>query len=167
MCAKLKYRFDDGTGCWIGGGGCRSMLLDEGLRLTIVTAQIDISWNGEAFQLPKRRKRGRDAAGKVDCWLLRQSNGSKVKLMFDFSFEKLDFAFGQKVCSQTDKQQQQQQWQRSSSRRKFFSFTTNLSNFRDLRCTFCSPRSLPRVLALRSSGPVPSPAKTKQRPSDF
>lgn len=38
----------------------------------------------------------------------------------------------------------------SGCRRKFFSFTTNLSNFRDLRCTFCSPRSLPRVLALRS-----------------
>lgn len=54
----------------------------------------------------------------------------------------------------------------SGSRRKFFSFTTNLSNFRDLRCTFCSPRSLPRVLALRSL-PVrfcrPSPRRKQNK----
>lgn len=54
----------------------------------------------------------------------------------------------------------------SGSRRKFFSFTTNLSNFRDLRCTFCSSRSSPRVLALSAwlhpvLQPPPPANKTK------
>lgn len=145
---------------------------DERLRLIIVSAQIDINWNrgewhgkGEAFQLPKRRKRvcvwgeGRVKL-TVDCF--GSQTDQKLNSCLTFHSKNWILHLAKKFAVRRISSSS------SGSRRKFFSFTTNLSNFRDLRCTFCSPRSLPRVLALRSH-PVRfrHPSQTKQWPSDF
>lgn len=135
MCAKLKYRFGDELlpdGMGQKGGGA-----DAGGLCIKVSAQIDVSWNEEVFQLAKGVRGSGGRTGKVDqklnsCLTFHSKNWI-LHLAKKFAVRRISSSSS------------------SGSRRKFFSFTTNLSNFRDLRCTFCSSRSSPRVLGSLSA----------------
>lgn len=49
------------------GGGCSGRGADAGGLCIKVSAQIDVSWHGEVFQLAKGVRGSGGRMGKVDC----------------------------------------------------------------------------------------------------
>lgn len=140
MCAKLKYRFGD-------------ELLPDGMRLREV-------WMEEGCASKSVHKLMSAGMGKYFNWQKAWGGAGEgwVKLTVDCLGSQTDQKLNSCLTFHSKnwilhlaKKFAVRRISSSGSRRKFFSFTTNLSNFRDLRCTFCSSRSSPRVLGLSIS----------------
>lgn len=144
MCAKLKYRFGDellpdGRGMQGGGlmqEGCASKsvhkLMSAGMRKYFNWQKAWGAAGGGWVKLT------------VDC--LGSQTDQKLNSCLTFHSKNWILHLAKKFAVRRISSSSS-----SGSRRKFFSFTTNLSNFRDLRCTFCSSRSSPRVLGSLSA----------------
>lgn len=174
MCAKLKYRFGDEL--LPDGRGMQWRGADAGGLCIKVSAQIDVMLAWGSISIGKRRE-GEWGGGwvklTVDC--LGSQTDQKLNSCLTFHSKNWILHLAKKFAVRRISSSRISS--SSGSRRKFFSFTTNLSNFRDLRCTFCSSRSSPRVLGLSLSrlglawlGFIRCCSlrpQTKQRPSDF
>lgn len=120
-----------------GGGWCR-----RAVHQSQCTNWCQLAWG--SISIGKRRKGergGRWVKLTVDC--LGSQTDQKLNSCLTFHSKNWILHLAKKFAVRRISSS-------SGSRRKFFSFTTNLSNFRDLRCTFCSSRSSPRVLGALS-----------------
>lgn len=137
-----------------GVGGCRR---------TVHHSQCTNWWQLEwgSISIGKRRERVKGGWVKLTVDCLGSQTDQKLNSCLTFHSKNWILHLAKKFAVRRISSSSS-----SSSRRKFFSFTTNLSNFRDLRCTFCSSRSSPRVLALSAwlhpvLQPPPPANKTK------
>lgn len=120
-------------GCRGEGGGCR-----RAVHQSQCTNWCQLAWG--SISIGKRREGERGGGWvklTVDC--LGSQTDQKLNSCLTFHSKNWILHLAKKFAVRRISSS-------SGSRRKFFSFTTNLSNFRDLRCTFCSSRSSPRVL---------------------
>lgn len=81
-----------------------------GVKLKLPVGLYILIWGSENL-LAVKRGRHWENTGKIEKWqswsflsaliASRAKNGSKVKFLFDFSFEKLDFAFSKKLSQRS------------------------------------------------------------------